>query len=104
MAKQGPTRPVIHAALGRQVLLDVRKVYITPRGFYGKVGTWPNSTHCFAHKSADKEQEGPLAWSGQLHNADTFSLTSVGRKGGGAVHQPGYQKKNKKKNTLLKNK
>lgn len=106
MAERGPTRPVVHAALGRQVLLDVRKVYITPRGFYGKVGTWPNSTYCFAHKSADKEQEGPLAWSDQLHNADTFSLTSVGRKGGGgrSCAPAGVSKKNNKKNTSLKNK
>lgn len=32
---------------------------------------------CFAHIHTGREQEGPLGWSDQLHNADTFSLTSV---------------------------
>lgn len=38
---------------------------------------WPNPACCFAHTSTGREQEGPLGRSDQLHNADTFSLTSV---------------------------
>lgn len=67
-----------HAALtGWQGVPGCVKGQITLKGFCTKPGMWPNSTRCFAHTKTGREQKGPLGWSDQLHNADTFSLTSV---------------------------
>lgn len=103
--RQNEAQRGVHAAPGHQVLLDVRKVHVTLGGFYRNVGMWPNPTHGFAHNSTGEEREGPLAWSEQLHNADTFSLTSVklGRKGkvggGGGCTSLGIKKKTPRRKT-----
>lgn len=106
-AEQSPTGPDVRRArcTGWQGVQGGVKGYITLKGFYRKPAMWPNSTRCFAHTSTGRQQEGPLGWSNQLHNADTFSLTSVklAKKRGKKELCPSLGIKKKKKNTSLKN-